>query len=59
VAGDEPRLEWGRLAAFDLVVARQMPAGLVRTWQLAQESTGLVVRSLPRSTASRSDAQWP
>ncbi len=48
VAGDEPRLEWGRLAAFDLVCAERMPADLVRCWQVAQESLGLVVRPIER-----------
>lgn len=48
VADDEPRLEWGRLAAFDLAHAEQMPADLVRCWQVAQESLGLVVRPIDR-----------
>lgn len=44
----EPRLEWGRLAAFDLARAAQMPADLVRAWQVAQQSLGLVVRPIER-----------
>ena len=44
----EPRLEWGRLAAFDLTRAAHMPADLVRAWQVAQESLGLVVRPVQR-----------
>jgi hypothetical protein len=44
----EPRLEWGRLAAFDLIRAARMPADLVRAWQIAQESHGLVVRPIER-----------
>jgi len=47
VAG-EPQLEWGRLAAFDLTRATRMPADLVRTWQLAQESLDLVVHPIER-----------
>jgi hypothetical protein len=45
---DDPQLEWGRLAAFDLTLAAQMPADLVRTWQVAQESLGLVVHPIER-----------
>jgi hypothetical protein len=48
VSGDEPRLEWGRLAAFDLTRAERMPADLIRAWQVAQESLGLVVRPIER-----------
>jgi hypothetical protein len=48
VAGDEPRLEWGRLAAFDLICAERMPADLVRCWQVAQESLGLAVHPIER-----------
>jgi hypothetical protein len=48
VADDEPRLEWGRLAAFDPICAEQMPADLVRCWQVAQESLGLAVRPIER-----------
>ena len=44
----EPQLEWGRLAAFDLAHAAQMPADLIRAWQVAQESLGLVVRPIDR-----------
>lgn len=44
----EPRLEWGRLAAFDLTRAERMPADLVRAWQVAQESLSLVVRPIER-----------
>jgi len=51
VSGDEPRLEWGRLAAFDLIRAELMPADLIRAWQVARESLGLVVPS--------SDLSWP
>jgi hypothetical protein len=47
VAG-EPQLEWGRLAAFDLTRAARMPADLVRSWQVAQESVGLVVHPIER-----------
>jgi alginate lyase len=47
VAG-EPQLEWGRLVAFDLARAAQMPADLVRAWQVAQQSLGLVVRPIER-----------
>lgn len=48
VSGDEPRLEWGRLAAFDLIHAERMPADLIRAWQVAQESLDLVVRPIER-----------
>ena len=44
VSGAEPRLEWGRLAAFNLARAERMSADLVRAWQVAQESLGLVLR---------------
>lgn len=44
----EPRLEWGRLAVFDLAHAAHMPADLVRAWQIAQESLDLVVRPIER-----------
>jgi len=33
---------------FDLIVARQMSADLVRAWQLAQESMGLEVQAIER-----------
>jgi hypothetical protein len=49
VAGEpESRLEWGRLATFDLTRAARMPADLARTWQLAQESLDLVVHPIER-----------
>jgi hypothetical protein len=44
----EPQLEWSRLAAFDLTRAAQMPADLVRTWQIAQQSQALVVHPIER-----------
>jgi len=44
----EPQLEWGRLAAFDLSRAAQMPSDLVRIWQVALESLGLVARPIAR-----------
>ncbi len=44
----DPQLEWGRLAAFDLSCATRMPTDLVRCWQVAQESLGLVVRPIER-----------
>jgi hypothetical protein len=44
----EPQLEWGRLTTFDLTRAAQMPADLVRAWQVAQESLGLVVHPIER-----------
>jgi hypothetical protein len=47
VAG-EPQLEWGRLAAFDLTRVGQVPNDLVRAWQVAQQSLGLVVRPIER-----------
>jgi hypothetical protein len=47
VAG-EPQLEWGRLAAFGLAHAAQMPADLVRAWQFAQGSLDLVAPPLDR-----------
>jgi hypothetical protein len=47
VAGG-PRLEWGRLAAFDLISASRVPGDLVRSWQVAQHSLGLVVRPIER-----------
>jgi hypothetical protein len=47
VAGDQ-QLEWGLLAAFDLHCATRMPADLVRTWQVAQDSLGLVVHPIDR-----------
>jgi hypothetical protein len=60
VAG-EPRLEWGRLAAFDLARADRMPTDLVRVWQVAQQSLGLVARPIERfelaGTLKR--ASWP
>lgn len=49
MAGEpESRLEWGRLAAFDLTRAVRMPADLVRAWQVAQESLDLVVHPIER-----------
>jgi hypothetical protein len=47
VAGN-PRLEWGQLARFDLAHATGMPSDLVRSWQIAQQSLGLVVRPIER-----------
>ena len=47
MAGD-PQLEWGLLASFDLARAAQLPADLVRSWQVAQESVGLVVQPIER-----------
>jgi hypothetical protein len=44
----EPQLDWGRLAAFDLAHAARMPDDLVRVWQVAQESMGLMVRPIER-----------
>lgn len=44
----EPRLEWGRLAAFDLARVGRVPGDLVRAWQVAQQSLGLVVRPIER-----------
>jgi hypothetical protein len=64
----EPRLDWGRLAAFDLTRATKMPADLVRAWQPAQESLDLVVHPIERfelaGTAAiygepQRPAQWP
>jgi hypothetical protein len=47
VAGD-PRLEWGLLARFDLTSATRFPVDLVRIWQVAQQSLGLVVQPIER-----------
>jgi hypothetical protein len=47
VDGD-PQLDWGLLAKFDLARATRMPGDLVRMWQLAQESLGLVVQPIER-----------
>lgn len=44
----EPRLEWGRLAAFDLAHAAHLPADLVRAWQVAQESLDLAACPIER-----------
>jgi hypothetical protein len=43
-----PALEWGQLARFDLAHATRMPTDLVRSWQIAQQSQGLVVRPIER-----------
>ncbi len=43
-----PRLDWGLLARFDLAHATSMPTDLVRSWQVAQESLGLVVQPIDR-----------
>jgi hypothetical protein len=47
VAGD-PKLDWGLLARFDLTRAARMPGDLVRIWQVAEESLGIVVRPIER-----------
>jgi hypothetical protein len=45
---DNPRLDWGLLARFDLAHATRMPTDLVRSWQIAQQSQGLVVQPIER-----------
>jgi hypothetical protein len=44
----DPRLDWGLLARFDLTRSTRMPADLVRIWQVAQHSLGLVVQPIER-----------
>jgi hypothetical protein len=43
-----PQLNWGLLAALDLARATQVPTALARTWQLAQQSLGIVVQPIER-----------
>jgi hypothetical protein len=45
VASD-PRLDWGLLGSFDLIHASRIPTDLVRTWQIAEQSVGLVVQPI-------------
>lgn len=42
----DPQLEWGLLGSFDLIRASQIPTDLVRSWQIAQHSVGLVVQPI-------------
>lgn len=44
----DPQLNWGLLAAFDLTRATRVPSDLARTWQLAQQSLGIVVQPIER-----------
>jgi hypothetical protein len=45
---DGPRLNWGRLAAFDPDRAARIPPDLARIWQVAGESLNLVARPIER-----------
>jgi hypothetical protein len=45
---DGPRLNWGRLAAFDPDRAARVPPDLARIWQIAGESLNLVARPIER-----------
>jgi hypothetical protein len=47
VFGDS-QLDWGLLARFDLTRASSMPTDLIRAWQVAQQSLGLVVEPIER-----------
>ncbi len=42
----DPQLNWGLLGSFDLTRAGRMPTDLVRSWQVAQQSVGLVVQPI-------------
>jgi hypothetical protein len=45
---NEPRLDWGRLTAFDPERAGRVPMDLGREWRLAGESLNLVARPVER-----------
>jgi hypothetical protein len=47
-AADAPQLDWGLLRSVDLIGATGVPTDLVRTWQVAQQSLGLVVEPIER-----------
>jgi hypothetical protein len=42
----DPQLDWGLLDSFDLITATRMPTDLVRAWQIAEQSVGLVVQPI-------------
>jgi len=44
----DPQLDWGLLSHFDLIRASKIPTDLIRIWQVAQESLGLVAEPIER-----------
>jgi hypothetical protein len=42
----DPQPDWGLLGSFDLIRAHRIPPDLVRSWQVAQHSVGLVVQPI-------------